>query len=76
MKRTHVTFEELEFGGITEKVPLEDIKVGEGFITVDTVAAPHEWPVYERTETAYLRRKDGEISAYIPEYYSIHRVKE
>jgi hypothetical protein len=78
MKRTHVTFEEFEFEGITEKVSsLDEIRVGECFITVDfPIGSNSKWPVFEMTQTGYLRRENGKIYTYIPEHYAIHRVKE
>jgi hypothetical protein len=78
MKRTHVTFEEFEFDGITEKVSsLEEIKVDESFICVDSpIGSGMKFPVFERTATAYLRRENGKIDHYIPEHYTIHRIKE
>jgi len=77
MERTHVTFEEFEFEGITEKVAsLDEIGVGECFITVDfPIGSGSRWPVFERTETGYLRRENGKVDHYIPEHYAIHRVK-
>ncbi len=78
MKRTHVTFEEFEFEGITEKVSsLDDIKVGDCFICVDSpVGSGMRFPVFERTATGYLRRENGKVDVYIPEHYEIHRLKE
>jgi hypothetical protein len=78
MKRTHVTFEEFEFEGVTEKVSsLEDIKVGESFICVDfPIGSGSKFPVFERTATGYLRRENGELDHYIREHYTIHRIKE
>ena len=76
MKRLHVTFEEFELSGITDKVLLDNIKGGQCFIAVDAVGSGSKWPVFERTETGYLRRESGKVESYIPDHYSIYRLKE
>jgi hypothetical protein len=76
MKRLHVTFEEFELGGITGKVSLDDIKVGQCFIAVDVVGNSSKWPVFEKTATGYLRRESGKVESHIPDHYSIYRLEE
>ena len=76
MKRLHVTYGEFELGRITEKVSLGDVKVGQCFIAVDVVGSHSKWPVFERTESGYLRREWGQLEPDIPDHYSIYRLKE
>jgi len=72
--RTYVSFEEIEL--ITTPTTLDDIKVGECFIAVRTIGAPHKWPVYQKAATGYVCLENGKSALpYQFEDYEIRRLK-
>jgi hypothetical protein len=72
--RHQVGFEEL--ASITTETTLDNMKVGECFIAVRTIGAPHRWPVYQKTATGYVCLEDGKST--LPhqfEGYEVRRLK-
>ena len=72
--RPHISFEEIE--STSTPTTLDNMKVGDCFIAVRTIGAPHPWPVYQKTATGYVCLEDGKSTLpYQFEGYEVRRLK-